>query len=163
MPDSGLLETCVGTKNPCIYRRNHQEDGGKPLRERYGECSFENEVEAHHRCERGDRNGAVQQSGLPFVDASGAPVVSAQSNSGIFDERNAFKSFNVAFPGLDGATADTVIRRFVNFSNPQIGVIGAWAHNSESHGSPYGKPKARKRASCFWYVALYALYDMMPL
>ncbi len=43
---------------------------------------------------------------------------------------------------LDGAAGDTVIRRFVNFSNPQIGVIGAWAHNSESHGSPYGKPKA---------------------
>ena len=42
----------------------------------------------------------------------------------------------------DGAAADTVIRRFVNFSNSQIGVIGAWAHNSESHASPYGKPKS---------------------
>ena len=51
---------------------------------------------------RGDRNGAVQQTGAPFLDGSGNPVVSAQPNSGIFDEFNAFKSFNVAFPGLVG-------------------------------------------------------------
>ncbi len=51
---------------------------------------------------RGDRNGAVQQTGVPFLDANGNPVLSAQPNSGIFDEFNAFKSFNVAFPGLVG-------------------------------------------------------------
>jgi len=55
---------------------------------------------------RGDRNGAVQQSGVPFLDASGHPVVSAQPSAGIFDEFNAFMSFNVAFPGLVGATAE---------------------------------------------------------
>ncbi len=49
---------------------------------------------------RGDRNGAVQQTGVPFLDGSNNPVVSAQPNSGIYDEVNAFKSFNVAFPGL---------------------------------------------------------------
>ncbi len=51
---------------------------------------------------RGDRNGAIQQNGLPFLDGSGNPVASAQPNSGIFDERAAFISFNVAFPGLVG-------------------------------------------------------------
>jgi hypothetical protein len=51
---------------------------------------------------RGDRNGAVQQNGAPFLDGSGNPVVSAQPSSGIFDEFNAFKSFDVAFPGLVG-------------------------------------------------------------
>lgn len=55
---------------------------------------------------RGDRNGAVQQTGMPFLDGSGNPVVSAQPNSGIFDEFNAFMSFNVAFPGLVGANAE---------------------------------------------------------
>jgi sugar lactone lactonase YvrE len=50
---------------------------------------------------RGDRNGAVQQTGAPFL-SGGAPVVSAQPNLGIFDEVNSFKSFNVAFPGLVG-------------------------------------------------------------
>jgi hypothetical protein len=50
---------------------------------------------------RGDRNGAVQQTGVPFL-SGGAPVVSAQPNAGIFDEVNSFKSFNVAFPGLVG-------------------------------------------------------------
>jgi DNA-binding beta-propeller fold protein YncE len=54
---------------------------------------------------RGDRNGAVQQNGMPFLGANGAPVVSAQPSSGIFDEVNAFESFNVAFPGLVGNAA----------------------------------------------------------
>jgi putative CocE/NonD family hydrolase len=44
---------------------------------------------------------------------------------------------------LDGASADTVIRRFINVNNPQRAVIGAWSHNLETHGSPYAKPKAR--------------------
>jgi DNA-binding beta-propeller fold protein YncE len=51
---------------------------------------------------RGDRNGAIQQTGTPFLDATGNPVITAQPNSGMFDEFNAFKSFNVAFPGLLG-------------------------------------------------------------
>ena len=68
---------------------------------------------------RGDRNGAVQQSGVPFLDPSGNPVVSAQPNSGIFDELNAFKSFNVAFPGLVGGSAqlsDGDMTAFANFA-----------------------------------------------
>jgi DNA-binding beta-propeller fold protein YncE len=67
---------------------------------------------------RGDRNGAIQQTGLPFLDANGAPVISAQPNGGIYDELNAFKSFNVAFPGLVGATAelsDSDMTAFANF------------------------------------------------
>jgi DNA-binding beta-propeller fold protein YncE len=51
---------------------------------------------------RGDRNGSTQQNGQPFRDANGVPVTSQQPNSGIYDEVNAFKSFNVAFPGLVG-------------------------------------------------------------
>ena len=51
---------------------------------------------------RGDRNGAIQQSGVPFTDAGGNPVVTAQPSSGLFDEARAFESFNVAFPGLVG-------------------------------------------------------------
>jgi len=68
---------------------------------------------------RGDRNGAIQQSGLPFTDGGGNPIVSAQPDSGIFNEANAFESFNVAFPGLVGraeqlSPADmTAFRTFV--------------------------------------------------
>jgi hypothetical protein len=51
---------------------------------------------------RGDRNGAIQQNGRPFLDSMGNPVVTAQPNGGMFDEFNAFMSFNVAFPGLVG-------------------------------------------------------------
>jgi DNA-binding beta-propeller fold protein YncE len=67
---------------------------------------------------RGDRNGAVQQLGIPFLDGSGNPVVTAQPSSGMFDEFQAFKSFNVAFPGLVGnATelADADMTAFTNF------------------------------------------------
>ncbi len=66
---------------------------------------------------RGDRNGAVQQTGLPFLDSAGNPVVSAQPNGGIFDERNAFKSFNVAFPGLVGAAAELSDDDMTSFAN----------------------------------------------
>ena len=68
---------------------------------------------------RGDRNGAIQQSGVPFTDEQGNPVVTAQPNSGLFDEARAFESFNVAFPGLVGradqlSPADmTAFRTFV--------------------------------------------------
>jgi DNA-binding beta-propeller fold protein YncE/cytochrome c peroxidase len=68
---------------------------------------------------RGDRNGAVQQSGAPFLNASGNPVVSAQPNAGIFDELNAFKSFNVAFPGLvanASQLSDGDMTDFANFA-----------------------------------------------
>ncbi len=44
---------------------------------------------------------------------------------------------------FDGATADTVVRIFNNFNNPQIGIIGAWSHEKTTHGSPYRKPKSR--------------------
>jgi DNA-binding beta-propeller fold protein YncE len=67
---------------------------------------------------RGDRNGAVQQVGVPFLDGSGSPVVTAQPNSGMFDEFQAFKSFNVAFPGLVGNAAqlaDADMTAFTNF------------------------------------------------
>ncbi len=49
---------------------------------------------------RGDRNGAIQQTGTPFLDGNNQPVVTAQPNGGMFDEFNAFNSFDVAFGGL---------------------------------------------------------------
>jgi len=67
---------------------------------------------------RGDRNGAVQQSGVPFLDPQGNPVISSQPNGGIFDEFNAFRSFNVAFPGLvgnDAELSDTDMTAFTSF------------------------------------------------
>ncbi len=52
---------------------------------------------------RGDRNGAIQQTGAPFLDGDRQPGRHRRSRTrGIFDEVNAFKSFNVAFPGLVG-------------------------------------------------------------
>lgn len=41
---------------------------------------------------------------------------------------------------LDGATADSVIRRFLTFSNPQRAVIGPWNHGGGRHASPYVPP-----------------------
>lgn len=42
---------------------------------------------------------------------------------------------------LDGATADTVIRRFTTYSNPQWGAIGAWSHRYLNHASPFAPSK----------------------
>ncbi|MGZ7007354.1 MAG: hypothetical protein ACXVLX_17255 [Ilumatobacteraceae bacterium] len=66
---------------------------------------------------RGDRNGAVQQDGTPFKDASNNPVVSAQPNSGIFDEVKAFESFNVAFPGLIGRADELTAAQMEQFTH----------------------------------------------
>ena len=66
---------------------------------------------------RGDRNGAIQQSGQPFTDGSGNPVVSAQPGAGIFDEEHAFESFNVAFPGLVGRTSELTDQQMADFTH----------------------------------------------
>lgn len=68
---------------------------------------------------RGDRNGAVKQDGTPFLDDNGDPVVTAQPNSGMYDEFKAFFSFNVAFPGLVGRDAplpDAEMAAFTDFA-----------------------------------------------
>lgn len=46
---------------------------------------------------------------------------------------------------LDGNTADGVIRRFATYTNPQVGVIGAWSHHFLNHGSPYPGAGTRLR------------------
>ena len=67
---------------------------------------------------RGDRNGAVDQSGAPVIDPStGAAIVSSQPNAGIFDEVRAFTSFNVAFPGLVGNDAELSDDDMLDFAN----------------------------------------------
>jgi DNA-binding beta-propeller fold protein YncE len=67
---------------------------------------------------RGDRNGAVQQDGTPFLDpATSAPIVSAQPNAGLFDEVKAFTSFNVAFPGLIGNDAQLSDEDMLDFAH----------------------------------------------
>jgi DNA-binding beta-propeller fold protein YncE/cytochrome c peroxidase len=68
---------------------------------------------------RGDRNGAIKQDGTPFLDVNNNPVVSAQPNSGIFDEFQAFFSFNVAFAGLvgrDQQLSSDEMSKFTNFA-----------------------------------------------
>jgi sugar lactone lactonase YvrE len=66
---------------------------------------------------RGDRNGAIQQDGTPFKDANGNAQVSAQPNSGIFDEVRAFESFNVAFPGLVGRATQLTDAQMAQFTS----------------------------------------------
>ncbi|WP_370374912.1 CocE/NonD family hydrolase [Candidatus Chloroploca sp. Khr17] len=44
---------------------------------------------------------------------------------------------------LDGASAESVLRLFQTFSQPQIAVIGAWKHEMTAHGSPFQKPGAK--------------------
>lgn len=39
---------------------------------------------------------------------------------------------------VDGATADSVIRSYINLTNPHYAVIGAWDHMTQRQGSAYG-------------------------
>ncbi|HUQ04741.1 MAG TPA: hypothetical protein VM261_19705 [Kofleriaceae bacterium] len=73
---------------------------------------------------RGDRNGAVQQTGAPFIDpATGTAIVSAQPNAGFFDEHKAFTSFNVAFPGLIGREEQLSTQDMSDFADFQLQVV----------------------------------------
>jgi DNA-binding beta-propeller fold protein YncE len=69
---------------------------------------------------RGDRNGAIKQDGTPFIDpATGQPQLTAQPDSGMMDEFEAFNSFNVAFVGLLGRSAqltDAEMAAFTTFA-----------------------------------------------
>lgn len=43
---------------------------------------------------------------------------------------------------FDAGTADAVIRRFMTFNNPQLGMIGPWNHGASQHASPYAPASA---------------------
>ncbi len=43
---------------------------------------------------------------------------------------------------LDAGQGNAVIRRFLNYSNPQRAVIGPWDHGGDNHASPYLPPDA---------------------
>jgi hypothetical protein len=66
---------------------------------------------------RGDRNGAVQQSGLPFTGAGGNPIATAQPDNGMFNEVLAFESFNVAFPGLVGRATELTDAQMAQYTS----------------------------------------------
>lgn len=73
---------------------------------------------------RGDRNGAIQQDGTPFIDpVTNAAVVSAQPDLGMFDEFKAFESFNVAFPGLVGRAAQLPASEMAAFTTFTLDIM----------------------------------------
>jgi len=43
---------------------------------------------------------------------------------------------------FDAGTADAVIRRFMTYDNPQLGMVGPWNHGASQHASPYAPGKA---------------------
>jgi putative CocE/NonD family hydrolase len=63
----------------------------------------------------------------------------------VFSRQRAIEQSNTALftwgSWFDGATADTVLRGFMNFDNPMRAVIGTWSHDLETDGSPYHPPK----------------------
>jgi putative CocE/NonD family hydrolase len=44
---------------------------------------------------------------------------------------------------MDGAAAESALRNFNTFSNPQITVIGAWKHEMSADGNPFNPPKSK--------------------
>ncbi|HMF55077.1 MAG TPA: CocE/NonD family hydrolase, partial [Pyrinomonadaceae bacterium] len=62
-------------------------------------------------------------------------------NLSVFRYRREIERSGVAIFGwgswMDAATADTLIRRFVNMSNPQTEIIGAWSHGAGYDADPF--------------------------
>jgi uncharacterized protein len=54
---------------------------------------------------------------------------------------------------MDAATADTCIRRFLNFDNPQLEIVGAWSHGASYDADPFhpadAPPAPSRRAQLF--------------
>ncbi len=44
---------------------------------------------------------------------------------------------------LDGASAESALKTYNTFPNPQIAIIGTWKHEMTRHGSPFQKPNAQ--------------------
>ncbi|MDQ3818076.1 MAG: CocE/NonD family hydrolase, partial [Acidobacteriota bacterium] len=59
----------------------------------------------------------------------------------VFRYRKEIESSKVAIYGwgswMDAATADTCIRRFLNFSNPETEIIGPWSHGASYDANPF--------------------------
>ncbi len=60
---------------------------------------------------------------------------------------------------LDAGTSQGVVNRFMNWSNPEILVIGPWSHGGGNHASPYlptatptvpSSPVQNEQAACFF-------------
>ncbi|MFQ5854325.1 MAG: CocE/NonD family hydrolase [Anaerolineae bacterium] len=85
--------------------------------------------------------------GITFRDDPCGNLPFTLDDWSVFSYREQIERSGVAIFGwgswLDAATADTVIRRFLTFDNPQRAVIGAWSHTGEHHGSPYAAPKSK--------------------
>jgi putative CocE/NonD family hydrolase len=73
-------------------------------------------------------------------DRSSEPMQPIDEYS-IFSYRREIERSKTAIYGwgswLDAATADTAIRRFLTFNNPQTVIIGPWSHGASYHASPY--------------------------
>src|SRR6185436_19389737 len=73
-------------------------------------------------------------------DRPTSDVVSLDDLS-VFSQRPAIERSGAAIYGwgswMDAATADTCIRRFLNFTNPQIEIVGAWSHGAGYDADPF--------------------------
>ena len=98
---------------------------------------------ADHR-QNPDVYSAVQ--GITFRDDLFGNTGATLDDMSFYSHRTAVEKSGVAIYSwgswLDGNTSNAVLHRFINLSNPQVAVIGAWSHNMETHASPYVSPKS---------------------
>ena len=98
------------------------------------------------------RDDVVKQFGGATNDMSGTYRYRAQI------ERSRVPIFGWA-GWLDAGTSQGALNRFINWSNPQILVIGPWSHGGGFHASPYfpadrptepSSPRQTEQAACFF-------------
>ena len=89
----------------------------------------------------------VAVQGITFRDDLFGETGATLDDMSFFSHRTEAEESGVAIfswgSWLDGNTANAALHRFINLSNPQVAVIGAWSHNMETHASPYASPKSK--------------------
>ncbi|GAB4315882.1 MAG: CocE/NonD family hydrolase [Promethearchaeota archaeon] len=58
----------------------------------------------------------------------------------------------------DSSTAEVVVRRFLNYDNPHVAVVGDWDHQNKFRASPFFGPKAKSQISRDGKVAAWAAF-----
>lgn len=90
-------------------------------------------------------------SGIVYRDDAFGDTGVTLDDFSVFAHKDAIEASGAAIfswgSWLDGATAESALRTFNSFENPQIAVIGAWKHEMTAHGSPYLKAGSKPNPS----------------
>jgi uncharacterized protein len=90
-------------------------------------------------------------SGIVYRDDTFGDTGVTLDDFSVFAHKDAIETSGAAIfswgSWMDGASAESALRNYNSFKNPQIAVIGAWKHEMTAHGSPYQKANSKSNPS----------------